>query len=181
MQLKLQRAEVTDIAIAAFPAPTKIQTKINSVIQEPGELPNCDQRSNNRQYHMQKARAPDYPWQAAASNYPICIERNHEFGYGQVKCKLTGFIWSVHIWKGMDDQVVPHQMTDYVARILPRVVVHKLPNEGHFSYFFFCEECYRKMFLTIFESPHGPLEEIIEAPIEDYGYQEAANLAMAAE
>ncbi|PHT65800.1 hypothetical protein T459_30225 [Capsicum annuum] len=115
MQLKLQRAEVTDIAIAAFPAPTKIQTKINSVIQ------------------------------------------------------------------GMDDQVVPHQMTDYVARILPRVVVHKLPNEGHFSYFFFCEECYRKMFLTIFESPHGPLEEIIEAPIEDYGYQEAANLAMAAE
>ncbi|KAF3632714.1 putative mitochondrial import inner membrane translocase subunit TIM14-2-like [Capsicum annuum] len=103
-----------------------------------------------------------------------------KFGYGQVKCELSGFLGPVHIWQGMDDQVVPHQMTDYVARILPSVVVHKLPDEGHFSYFF-CEECHRKMFLTIFGSPQGSLEESIEAPTEDYGYQEAANLAMAAE
>ncbi|MCD7462805.1 hypothetical protein HAX54_049387 [Datura stramonium] len=70
-------------------------------------------------------------------------------GYGQVKCELTGFLGPVHIWQGMDDQVVPPQMTDYVARILPRVV--------------------------------GPLEESTEAPTEDDGEQEAANLDLAAE
>lgn len=72
-------------------------------------------------------------------------------------------------------------MTDYVARILPSVVVHKLPNEGHFSYFFFCDECHRQTFLTIFGSPQGPLEESIEAPTEEDGEQEAANLDLAAE
>ncbi|MCD9641055.1 hypothetical protein HAX54_026871 [Datura stramonium] len=102
-------------------------------------------------------------------------------GYGQVKCELTGFLGPVHIWQGMDDQVVPPQMTDYVARILPRVVVHKLPNEGHFSYLFFCDECHRQMFQTIFGSPQGPLEESTEAPTEDDGEQEAANLDLAAE
>lgn len=78
--------------------------------------------------------------------------------------------------QGLDDQVVPHQMTDYVARILPRVVMHKLPDEGHFSYFFFCEECHRQMFLTIFGSPQGPLENSSDAPTEDDGEQEATNL-----
>lgn len=104
-----------------------------------------------------------------------------KFGYGQVKCELTGFLGPVHIWQGLDDQVVPHQMTDYVARILPRVVVHKLPDEGHFSYFFFCDKCHKQMFLTIFGSPQGPLEESIEALTEDDGEQEAANLDLAAE
>ncbi|XP_060201607.1 uncharacterized protein LOC132630091 [Lycium barbarum] len=104
-----------------------------------------------------------------------------KFGHGQVKCELTGFLGPVHIWQGLDDQVVPHQMTDYVARILPRVVVHKLPDEGHFSYFFFCDECHRQMFLTIFGSPRGPLEESIEAPMEDDEEQAATNLDLAAE
>lgn len=104
-----------------------------------------------------------------------------KFGYGQVKCELTGFLGPVHIWQGLDDHVVPHQMTDYVARILPRVVVHKLPDEGQFSYFFFCDECHRQMFLTILGSPQGPLEENIDAPTEDDGEQEAANPDLAAE
>ncbi|KAK4353329.1 hypothetical protein RND71_028847 [Anisodus tanguticus] len=104
-----------------------------------------------------------------------------KFGYGQVKCELTGFLGPVHIWQGLDDQVVPHQMTDYVARILPRVVVHKLPDEGHYSYFFLCDECHRQMFSTIFGSPQGPLEDNNEAPTEDDGEQETTNLDLAAE
>ncbi|KAJ8532868.1 hypothetical protein K7X08_015757 [Anisodus acutangulus] len=99
-----------------------------------------------------------------------------KFGYGQVTCELTGFLGPVHIWQGLDDQVVPHQMTDYVARILPRVVVHKLPDEGHFSYFFLCDECHRQMFLTVFGSPQGPLEDNNEAPTEGDGEQETTNL-----
>ncbi|KAL0283081.1 UNVERIFIED_CONTAM: hypothetical protein Sradi_7241000 [Sesamum radiatum] len=36
---------------------------------------------------------------------------------------------------GLDDIVVPPSMTDYVARILPNAIVHRLPEEGHFSFF----------------------------------------------
>lgn len=62
--------------------------------------------------------------------------------------------------QGMDDMVVPPSMTDFVARILPSAIVHKLPEEGHFSYFFLCDECHKNIFSTIFGSPRGPLTTV---------------------
>lgn len=56
--------------------------------------------------------------------------------------------------------MVPPSMSDYIARVLPFAVVHRLPEEGHFSYIFLCDECHRKIFLTIFGNPQGPLNTI---------------------
>uniref|UniRef100_A0A5B7C9F6 AB hydrolase-1 domain-containing protein n=1 Tax=Davidia involucrata TaxID=16924 RepID=A0A5B7C9F6_DAVIN len=89
-----------------------------------------------------------------------------KFMYSQAECELTGFLGPVHIWQGMDDQVVPPSMTDYVARVLPRATVHKLPDEGHFSYFFLCDECHRQIFSTLFGSPQGPLESTAQTQSE---------------
>ncbi|GJW75427.1 putative alpha/beta hydrolase fold protein [Tanacetum coccineum] len=40
--------------------------------------------------------------------------------------ELTGFLGPIHIWQGMEDRVVPPSMSDYVHRILPGAMVHKL-------------------------------------------------------
>ncbi|XAR69041.1 hypothetical protein NMG60_11000493 [Bertholletia excelsa] len=85
------------------------------------------------------------------------------FMYSQTECELTGFLGPVHIWQGMDDLVVPPPMTDYVARVLPNAAVHKLPDEGHFSYFFFCNECHRQILSTLFGSPQGPVSSTSES------------------
>lgn len=53
--------------------------------------------------------------------------------------------------------VVPPSMTDYVHRILPGAAVHKLPYEGHFTYIYFCDECHRQIFTTLFGTPQGQL------------------------
>lgn len=63
----------------------------------------------------------------------------------------------------MDDRVVPPSMTDFVHRVLPGAAVHKLPYEGHFTYIYFCDECHRQIFTTLFGTPQGPLRSI---PIE---------------
>ncbi|XVE79088.1 hypothetical protein DITRI_Ditri14bG0029400 [Diplodiscus trichospermus] len=76
--------------------------------------------------------------------------------------EYTGFLGPIHIWQGMDDQVVPPTMTDFVHRVLPGAAVHKLPYEGHFTYFYFCDECHRQIFTTLFGTPQGPLNNIIE-------------------
>lgn len=81
--------------------------------------------------------------------------------YSQGKCELAGFLGPIHIWQGADDKVVPPSMTDYIARILPGVNLHKLSDEGHFSYFFFCEECHRQVFSTLFETPQGPDNTVV--------------------
>ncbi|KAM2983487.1 hypothetical protein FF2_009412 [Malus domestica] len=77
----------------------------------------------------------------------------------EAECMLTGFLGQIHIWQGMDDMVVPPSVTDYIARVLPGSYVHKLPNEGHFSYLYFCDECHRQIFSTLFGSPQGPVVE----------------------
>lgn len=64
--------------------------------------------------------------------------------------------------QGMDDMVVPPSVTDYIARVLPGSYVHKLPNEGHFSYLYFCDECHRQIFTTLFGSPQGPVVEKLD-------------------
>lgn len=58
--------------------------------------------------------------------------------------------------------MVPPSVIDYISRVLPAAVVHKLPYEGHFSYFFFCDQCHREIFSTLFGSPQGPLIEKME-------------------
>ncbi|KAL0013149.1 hypothetical protein SO802_000218 [Lithocarpus litseifolius] len=58
---------------------------------------------------------------------------------------------------GMDDRVVPPSMIDFVHRVLPGAAVHKLPYEGHFTYVYFCDECHRQIFTTLFGTPQGPL------------------------
>lgn len=86
-----------------------------------------------------------------------------KYMYSQAECELTGFLRPIHIWQGMDDEVVPPPMTDYVSRILAGATVHKLPNEGHFSYFVFCDECHRQILTTLFGSPQGPLNSTLDA------------------
>lgn len=70
----------------------------------------------------------------------------------------------------MDDHVVPPSMADYIVRVLPETIVHKLPNEGHLSYFFFCDECHKQILSTLFGPPQGPVvnnEEIEQNPLEE--------------
>ncbi|XP_011006948.1 PREDICTED: uncharacterized protein LOC105112796 isoform X2 [Populus euphratica] len=82
--------------------------------------------------------------------------------YSQEECEWAGFLGPIHIWQGMDDQVVPSSMADYITRVLPRAILHKLPNEGHFSYYFFCGECHRQIFSTLFGDALGPLNKMAE-------------------
>lgn len=69
--------------------------------------------------------------------------------------------------QGLDDRVVPPSMTEYIERVLPEAVIHKLPNEGHFSYFFFCDECHRQIFSNLFGTPQGPFERQQEETFEE--------------
>ncbi|PSR89990.1 Lysophospholipase BODYGUARD 4 precursor [Actinidia chinensis var. chinensis] len=73
--------------------------------------------------------------------------------YSQTEEELTGFLGPIHIWQGMDDKVVPPSMTDFVQRVLPGAMVHKLLYDGHFTYFYFCDECHKQIFTTIFGNP----------------------------
>lgn len=59
--------------------------------------------------------------------------------------------------QGAEDGVVPPSMGDFVQRDLPNAILHKLPYEGHFSYFYLCNECHRQVFTTVFGNPQGPL------------------------
>ncbi|KAK8655213.1 hypothetical protein V6N13_107803 [Hibiscus sabdariffa] len=82
------------------------------------------------------------------------------------KEEYTGFLGPIHIWQGMDDKVVPPSMTDFVHRVLPSAAVHKLPYEGHFTYLYFCDECHRQIFTTLFGTPQGPLPLIDTIEVE---------------
>lgn len=48
-------------------------------------------------------------------------------------------------------------MTEFAGRVLPGATLHRLPGEGHFSYFCFCDECHRQIFSTLFGTPRGPV------------------------
>lgn len=88
-----------------------------------------------------------------------------KFMSSEAECELVGFLEPIHIWQGMEDLVVPPCMTDYVARVLPNAIVHKLPNEGHFSYFYLCDECHRTILSTLFGEPEGPLQIHHQPPL----------------
>uniref|UniRef100_A0A7N0TAS4 AB hydrolase-1 domain-containing protein n=1 Tax=Kalanchoe fedtschenkoi TaxID=63787 RepID=A0A7N0TAS4_KALFE len=77
--------------------------------------------------------------------------------YRQEEDELTGFLGPIHIWQGMEDRIVPPSMTDFTARTLPEAIVHKLPYDGHFTFFYFCDECHKQAFIALFGIPKGPL------------------------
>uniref|UniRef100_A0A5B7C177 AB hydrolase-1 domain-containing protein n=1 Tax=Davidia involucrata TaxID=16924 RepID=A0A5B7C177_DAVIN len=88
--------------------------------------------------------------------------------FSQAEEELTGFLGPIYIWQGMDDMVVPPSMTNFVERVLPGVMVHRLLYEGHFTYFYFCDECHRQIFSSLFRNPEGPLPiEIDQTPIQE--------------
>lgn len=66
-------------------------------------------------------------------------------------------------------------MIDFVRRVLPGATVHRLPGEGHFSYYFFCDECHRQIFSTLFGTPQGPLTVTVEdkLPQPEEGLEDA--------
>ncbi|XP_041998542.1 uncharacterized protein LOC121748321 [Salvia splendens] len=94
-----------------------------------------------------------------------------QFMYGPPECQLAGYLGPVHIWQGLADMVVPPSMTDFIARILPSAIVHRLEEEGHFSYFSLCDECHRNILAAIFGKPQGPLSSVDNTLTED-GVQE---------
>nr|GMD15972.1 hydrolase, alpha/beta fold family protein [Ipomoea batatas] len=88
--------------------------------------------------------------------------------YGQAEESLSGFLGPIHIWLGMEDMVVPPSTSVFLQRVLPDAMVHKLLYEGHFTYFYFCNECHRQIFTTIFGDPQGPLiPEVVQFPINE--------------
>lgn len=58
--------------------------------------------------------------------------------------------------------MAPPAMSDYIGRMIPEATVHKIPNEGHFSFFHFCDECHRQIFYALFGEPKGQLEKVRE-------------------
>lgn len=73
----------------------------------------------------------------------------------------------VSAMQGMDDEVVPPSMADCISRLLPQATIHRLPDEGHFSFYFFCDECHQQMFSTLFGVPRGPLDKKVEVDINE--------------
>uniref|UniRef100_A0ACD5XJE6 Uncharacterized protein n=1 Tax=Avena sativa TaxID=4498 RepID=A0ACD5XJE6_AVESA len=89
--------------------------------------------------------------------------------FSHAEREWVGFLGPIHIWQGMDDRVVPPSSTEFARRMVPGATVHKLLDEGHFSYFCFCDECHRQIFSTLFGTPQGPIDpapETSEAPPE---------------
>lgn len=87
--------------------------------------------------------------------------------YSKSECELTGFSGPIHIWQGLNDNVVPPSMAQYIRRILPSATLHLLPNEGHFSLFYFCDSCHREILSTLFGDPVGPLDITVDNDIDN--------------
>ncbi|XP_023744921.1 uncharacterized protein LOC111893078 [Lactuca sativa] len=92
----------------------------------------------------------------------------------EVECELVGFLDPIHIWQGMEDLVVPSVMSEYVTRVIPSAIVHKVANEGHFSYFYLCDECHRMILSTLFGEVYDhqdPLERSVEEELKHFDYK----------
>ncbi|CAA6654795.1 unnamed protein product [Spirodela intermedia] len=77
--------------------------------------------------------------------------------YSLTEREWTGFTGPIHIW-----QVCAAVDYRLCAARPAAATVHKLPGEGHFSYFCFCDECHRHIFSTILGTPRGPLDTMAE-------------------
>ena len=47
--------------------------------------------------------------------------------------KLKSFSHPIHFWHGEEDHVLPHQMSERMAEIIPKARFRKIPGEGHIS------------------------------------------------
>uniref|UniRef100_A0A1D1ZBY9 Uncharacterized protein yraE n=1 Tax=Anthurium amnicola TaxID=1678845 RepID=A0A1D1ZBY9_9ARAE len=92
--------------------------------------------------------------------------------YTHSEREWAGFLGPIHIWQGMDDQVVSPSMSEFVRRVVPGATVHTLSGEGHFSYFWFCDECHRHVFSTLFGIPQGPLHMAAESPTSSEAFMQ---------
>lgn len=98
-----------------------------------------------------------------------CNNNNNESQHSNQLQLFGGAYLRSLYWQGMDDKVAPPSMTDFVHRILPGAAVHKLPYEGHFTYIYFCVECHRQIFTTLFGTPQGPINmttEVVPSPLQ---------------
>ncbi|CAL9097252.1 unnamed protein product [Musa acuminata var. zebrina] len=99
--------------------------------------------------------------------------------YSQAEHEWAGFPGPIHIWQGMDDNVVPPSMTDFARRMIPGAALHGLLGEGHLSYFCFCDDCHRQIFSALFGTPQGPLmiePEVDQSLTEEYIDEEETTL-----
>ncbi|CAM6081918.1 unnamed protein product [Calypogeia fissa] len=85
----------------------------------------------------------------------------HVVGLFQTKEKPRIFSGPIHIWQGTDDQQVPATFNEYAKRMIEirdvskrtddRVNLHILDGEGHYSWFWFCDECHRTILTSLFQ------------------------------
>lgn len=64
--------------------------------------------------------------------------------------------------QGTEDKIVPLAYSEYAARLVPHVQLHKLEGEGHFSWFCYCDTCHRNLFKILFGEVEGLHE--LDAP-----------------
>jgi hypothetical protein len=79
---------------------------------------------------------------------------------------LPGFSGPIHIFHGTEDNIAPLVMSKYADRLLPQVELHELEGEGHYSWFFNCDQCHRELFKTLFGEVEG-LEELDNPVVAD--------------
>lgn len=70
-------------------------------------------------------------------------------------------MWYILV-QGTEDKLVPLAYSEYAARLVPHVQLHKLEGEGHFSWFCHCDTCHRDLFKILFGEVEG-LDEL-DAP-----------------
>ncbi|KAG6558289.1 hypothetical protein Mapa_000039 [Marchantia paleacea] len=88
----------------------------------------------------------------------------------------------IHIWQGTDDQLVPVTINNVAKRLVEQndlldleaksspVKLHYLPGEGHFSWFWFCDECHRRIFQTLFRPDATLKAEEATPPFSSKGF-----------
>lgn len=70
-------------------------------------------------------------------------------------------MWYILV-QGTEDKLVPLAYSEYAARLVPHVQLHKLEGEGHFSWFCYCDTCHRELFKILFGEVEGLHE--LDAP-----------------
>ncbi|BFI30615.1 hypothetical protein MPTK2_3g13910 [Marchantia polymorpha subsp. ruderalis] len=106
---------------------------------------------------------------------------HHVVGLFAGKAKPKIYEGPIHIWQGTDDQLVPVTINNVAKRLVEQndlldleaksspVKLHYLPGEGHFSWFWFCDECHRRIFQTLFR-PDATVKAEDATPFSSKGF-----------